>query len=189
MKNQYSLSEFLSTSIAFVITKFLYKGARLIRRPFYIRGKKNLEFGKNLTTGHACRFDLSGNATTLKIGESCELGDNVHIVAHKYVEIGDNVLIASKVFISDTSHGEYRDNKFCEPSVPPNKRPLYSNPVIIGKNIWIGENAVILSGTTIGDGCIIGANAVITKDVPANSIVAGVPATIIKVWDSDKGWT
>lgn len=65
--------------------------------------------------------------------------------------------------------------------LPPLFRPLFSKgPVIIGKNVWIGDKATILPGVTIGDGSIIGANSVVTKDVPAYSVVAGNPAKIIK---------
>ena len=66
-------------------------------------------------------------------------------------------------------------------SIPPIKRPLYvKGPVIIGNNVWIGEGARILSGVTIGDGSVIGTNAVVTHDVPAYSVVGGVPAKIIR---------
>ncbi len=187
MRNKYSLSEFFSTSYALLITKIFYKKARLLRRPIYIRGMKSIVGGKGLTTGHFCRFDLEGSRKTLFIGDNCEMGDNVHIVAFEKVEIGDNVLMASKVFISDTDHGIYKGS-FSEqdsPVIPPNDRKLVTNPTKIGSNVWIGENAVILSGVTIGNGCIIGANSVCVKDIPDNVIVAGVPAKIIKKYDEE----
>ena len=106
MGNNYSISEFISTTFALISTKLVYKNARLIRRPIYMRGKSSISYGEGLTTGHACRFDLpGGNKKTLIIGKNCEMGDNVHIVAHEKVVIGDNCLMASKIFISDTNHG------------------------------------------------------------------------------------
>ncbi|WP_373899176.1 DapH/DapD/GlmU-related protein [Haloimpatiens sp. FM7315] len=188
MKNQYSLSETISTAYALICTKLFYKGARLIRRPFYCRGKSRLQFAEGFTTGHNCRFDLLGedddNSKKLIIGKNCKLGDNVHIVANEKVIIGDNCLMASKIFISDTSHGDYSNTEMdSSPNIPPDDRPFYMKPVVIGNNVWIGENVCILLGVTIGNGCIVGANSVVNRNVPDNCIVAGVPARLIKKWD------
>ncbi|MFE4714641.1 DapH/DapD/GlmU-related protein [Paenibacillus sp. NPDC056722] len=190
MRNMYSLSETISTAYALICTKLFYRGARLVRRPFYCRGKSRLQFAQGLTTGYNCRFDLLGteNDKTLKkliLGENCKLGDNVHIVASEKVVIGDNCLMASKIFISDTSHGDYSKAELDSgPDTPPDERPLYTKPVSIGNNVWIGENVCILLGVTIGNGCIIGANSVVNKDIPSNCIVAGSPARVIKKWDA-----
>ncbi|MGO5315118.1 DapH/DapD/GlmU-related protein [Bilifractor sp. LCP21S3_A7] len=190
MRNQYTASEFIENVFAFIDTKIFYPGARLIRRPVYIRGKKSLRYGKNLTLGHGCRFDLlNKNKVTLFIGNNCEIGDYVHIVATDKVEIGNNVLMASKIFISDTNHGSYKGEEQDSPDVVPNRRKLTTAPVKIGNNVWIGENAVILAGVEIGDGCIIGANSVVNKNFIKGSIIAGCPAEVIKKWDDDnKTW-
>lgn len=197
MKNSYSLSETIVTAYALLCTRLFYKGARLVRRPFYCRGKHRLQFAEGLTTGHHCRFDLLGDegdhAKKLVIGKNCKLGDNVHIVANEKVVIGDNCLMASKVFISDTSHGEYAgfttDSSHSSPDVSPDERLLYMKPVSIGNNVWIGENVCILLGVTIGDGCIIGANSVVIRDVPDNCIAVGSPAKVCKQWNEDlKMW-
>lgn len=190
MKNKYTISEIISIVYALVCTRLFYRGARLIRRPFYCRGKSRLQFGKGFTTGHHCRFDLLGesndNLKKLIIGKNCKIGDNVHIVANEKVIIGDNCLMASKIFISDTSHGEYNNSNInSSPNVAPDERPLHTKPVKIGNNVWIGENVCILLGAKIGDGCIIGANSVVNRDIPSNCIVAGVPAKVIKVWDAE----
>lgn len=194
MRNSYSISETISTAYALLCTKLFYRGARLIRRPVYIRGKSLLQIGKGLTTGHNCRFDLlsvkGDNKKKLIIGNNCEIGDNVHIVACEKVTIGDNCLMASKIFISDTSHGDYSStSKDSSPSIPPNKRLLYTKSVKIGNNVWIGENVCILLGVTIGDGCIIGANSVVNKDIIKNCIAVGSPAKVVKVYDENlKAW-
>lgn len=189
MRNKYSISEFITTAYSFVLTKLFYPRARLIRRPVYIRGKKSLQYGTNLTVGHGCRFDLSGIKKTLFIGDNCEFGDYTHIVAYERVEIGDNVLLASKIFISDTNHGEYRGVTQASPYVAPNLRPLITHPVTIGNNVWIGENVVILSGVRIGNGSIIGANSVVRNNIPDNCIAAGIPARVIKQWEeSTQTW-
>ena len=188
MGNNYSISEFISTTFALICTKLVYKNARLIRRPIYMRGKSSISYGEGLTTGHACRFDLpGGNKKTLIIGKNCEIGDNVHIVAHEKVIIGDNCLMASKIFISDTNHGDYAGKNQSSPNTPPNERNLTTKPVSIGNNVWIGENVCILPGVRVGSGCIIGANSVVTKDIPDNCIAVGAPARIVKKYDNIKG--
>nr|BAM94921.1 putative O-acetyltransferase [Streptococcus suis] len=184
MNNKYTISEFVSTGISYILTKLFDRNARLIRRPVYIRGKKNLQYKKGFTTGHGCRFDLKGDSMArLTFGENCELGDAVHIVAHDKVSIGNNVLMASKIFISDTSHGEYSGEQQDSPFVSPNQRPLRSRPVFIGDNVWIGENVVILPGVKIGSGSIIGANSVVNQNIAENSIAVGSPAKVIKKYD------
>ncbi|MEG0239046.1 MAG: DapH/DapD/GlmU-related protein [Anaerorhabdus sp.] len=184
MANKYSISELLSISLSLILTKFSYPQARLIRRPIYIRGKRGLEGAVMLTTGYSCRFDLIGDKKTLHIGEYCEIGDNVHVVAYNSVTIGDNVLIASKVFISDTSHGRYNGKIQDSPFVSPNSRELYSKTVEIGDNVWIGENVVILPGSKIGSGCIVGANSVVIGTIESECIAVGSPAKVIKKWNS-----
>ena len=108
MNNKYSISEFIKNIYSLLLTKIFFHQARLIRRPVYIRGKKSVSGAKGLTIGRFCRFDLDGTKKTLYIGDDCQFGDSTHIVALNHVEIGSNVLIASKVFISDTSHGLYK---------------------------------------------------------------------------------
>lgn len=182
MGNKYSTSEFIKNIYSLVMTKITMKQARFIRRPIYIRGKKSLTGCNNLTTGRFCRFDLEGNKQTLHIGDNCEMGDMTHIVAHNCVEIGHDVLIASKCFISDVNHGKYSGDNQDSPDTVPNGRALIVGKTVIGNRVWIGENAVILAGANIGDGCIIGANSVVNKVIPSESMVVG-NNRIIKKWN------
>ena len=185
-RNRHSFFELITLGISVVFTKIFYPKAKLISYPIYMRGKKSFKYGKGLDIGYGCRFDLiNTEKKTLFIGENCELGDYCHIVATEKVEIGDNFLCASKVFISDTSHGNYKGSDCCDPSVPPNNRPLVNEPVHIGNNVWIGDNAVILAGSFIGDGCIVGANSVVNSRFQNNCIIAGVPARIIKKYNTE----
>ena len=188
--SRYSTSELLSSAYSLVLTKAFFRGARLVRRPVFVRGRRHLSFGPGLTTGYGCRFDLGGarvDGTTLRIGRNCRLGDRVHIVASERVEVGENCLMASNIFISDTSHGSYQGTHQSAPETEPNDRPLSSRPVRIGDNVWIGENVCILPGVTIGDGAIVNASAVVTRDIPPGTIVAGVPARVLKRWDEATG--
>lgn len=190
--NQYGFLENMSNLFGLIYTKILFPHARLIRLPFYLRGKSAIEIGKGFTCGYACRFDLdTSHGKTLFIKDDVRFGDNVHIVAHDRVEIGDNCLFASKIFISDTNHGDLINSDMASnPSIPPSKRPLTTSPVILGKNIWVGENVTILMGCSIGDGCIIGANSVVTKSIPSNSIAVGSPARVVKTYDFNQFlWT
>lgn len=184
MSNIYSFSEFVKTGYSLVMTKLTMHQARLIRRPVYMRGAKSVEGCKGLTTGRFCRFDLDGHTKTLFIGDDCQFGDMTHIAAYEKVEIGNNVLIASKCYISDTSHGSYKGEDQDSPDSLPVQRKHVHKPVSIGDNCWIGENVVILAGSQIGRGCIIGANSVITGSIPDGCIVVG-NNRIIKKWDPE----
>ncbi len=171
-------------------TKILFKNARIIRFPFRVRGKGLIQVGKGFTTGFNCRFDAfinSSNSNEIKkiinIGNNVQINDYVHIGAIENIEIEDNVLIASKVFITDHNHGSYSGEHHDSPMTEPGKRPLYSRPVKICKNVWIGEFVSILPGITIGEGSIVGTMSVVTKDIPPFSIAVGSPARVIKQFD------
>ena len=109
-------------------------------------------------------------------GKNIIVGKNVFINAcckfqdQGGIVIGNGVLIGHNVTLATLNHDE----------IPKYRQNIYPKPIKIGDNVWIGSNATILQGVTIGDGAIIGANAVVTKDVPENTIVAGVPAKVIR---------
>lgn len=112
------------------------------------------------------------------IGSGVIIGDDCHITSINSITIGDGTLLGKKVTITDNSHGK---NTFSELFLSPIKREVFSKgPVVIGKNVWIGDKVTICPGITIGDGAIIGANSVVTHDVQSYTIVAGSPARIIK---------
>lgn len=114
---------------------------------------------------------------SLSIGEDCHFGAFNHVTCVNRIQIGCRLLTGKWVTITDNNHGETNADALV---VSPIKRPLSSKgPVVIGNDVWIGDKATILSGVTIGDGAVIAANAVVTKDVPAYSVVAGNPARII----------
>ena len=112
------------------------------------------------------------------IGENCAFGAYNHISCSNLIKIGDNFLSGKWVTIVDNSHGttEYEALK----QAPLDRTIVSKGPILIGKNVWVGDKATILPGVSIGDGAIVAANAVVTKDVPAYCVAAGNPAQIIK---------
>ncbi|MBB6502410.1 DapH/DapD/GlmU-related protein [Pedobacter cryoconitis] len=172
-----------------LLTKLTLRNARLIRFPVDLRGKKFISVDKGFTTGHGCRIEAYAekniNSKTLIIGKNVQLNDYVHITAMYNVHIGDNVLIASKVYISDTAHGEYQSSSPSSPFEFPAERELVYDGVRIEDNVWLGDGVCVLPGVTIGFGSIIGANAVVNKDIPAMSIAVGIPAKVVKVFNSE----
>ena len=171
-----------------LLTRIFFPHARLVRFPIYVRGKSSMELGEGLTTGVNVRLDATaprGGPSVLRIGRHVQINDSVHIGAIEQVVIGDHTLIASRVFISDHNHGNYQiRDAASSPEIPPADRPLSSRPVHIGRNVWLGEQVCILPGVTIGDGAIVGANSVVTRDIPPNSISAGNPARVIRVFNA-----
>lgn len=181
--SKYTWSDIGRMAYAFVLTKIFFRRARLVRRPISIRGKRGLRYGKGFTTGRNCRFEVFGEGH-ITFGDNCLIGDYVHIAAGESVSLGHDCLLASKIFISDISHGIYSGlDAQSSPEQPPNERDLHSDPVSIGNNVWIGDNVSILGGVSIGDGCVIGSNAVVTKSVPAQCIAGGIPARVLKEYD------
>ena len=113
----------------------------------------------------------------LTIGAHCIFGSFNHISCANSIIVGDYCMTGKWVTITDNNHGRTDADSL---DVPPAHRDIVSKgPVIIGKNVWIGDKATILSGVKIGDGAVIAANAVVSKDVPAKCVVAGIPARVI----------
>lgn len=192
--NRYGYIGLIKLAVNWLLTKALFRPARLIRRPLYIRGKSFISWGSGFTTGVGTRLDALGTVAAsiklISIGDRVQINDYVHIGATQSVVIGNDVLIASRVFISDHNHGQYDQvDEMSSPDVPPAERPLVAAPVSIEDRVWIGENVCIMPGVTIGEGSIIGAGAVVTSNIPPNSIAVGVPAKVVKVYDEKlKQW-
>ena len=148
-----------------------------------LEGAEFISIGKGTVIGRysiLTAWKTKGNeiAPLISIGKNTNINEYNHISAVNKIVIGDGVLTGRYVLISDNSHGQFITSQLDE---NPLKRPLYSKgPVVIGNNVWIGEHVCILGCVSIGNGCVIAANSVITKDVPPYCLVAGVPAVIKK---------
>jgi acetyltransferase-like isoleucine patch superfamily enzyme len=183
MLKRYTIIELLKLLFSYLNTKIFYYNSRLIRLPFDVRNKSNIDLGHNLTTGVGCRIEAfsKNKNVVLKFGNNIQINDYVHITAMESVIIGNNVLLASKIYISDCSHGCYSGNENdSNPNTIPVDRPLFSKPIIIEDNVWLGEFVSVLPGVTIGRGTIVGANSVVTKSLPSYVIAVGSPAKPIK---------
>jgi len=107
----------------------------------------------------------------IHIGDYCLISPGVRISAEDSIRIGNNVMLAANVYVSDSDwHGVY--NRI---------RPFRcSKPVVLENNVWLGERVIVNKGVTIGENSVVGAGSVVTRDIPANSIAAGNPARVIK---------
>ncbi len=154
-----------------------------------IGGVFNLGVKENQKSNLETRFSIEENAkfnikkdfsvysgSDIRIFKNAELyigsgytNSNVQIICEDKITIGEDVAIARDVIIRDTDSHKILDEKHSK-----------TKPVVIGNHVWIGTRAIIMKGVTIGDGSIIAAGAVVTKDIPENCIAAGVPARVIR---------
>lgn len=170
-------------SLSWIFLKFGKKS--IIGCSSTFRGTDRIEIGSHTIIGRYAvitawkRINNDFFIPKIFIGNNCSIGEYVHITATNSITIGNNVLLGRRVTISDNSHGK---NLSCEElQIPPNHRRIYSKgEVIIEDNVWIGDKATILAGVRIGYASIVGANAVVTADVPPYSIVGGVPAKVLR---------
>jgi len=155
-----------------------------VQSPAYFDGGKYMTIGDRFGSLERLRIEIrdefAGTKFTpqLIIGDDVKMNYNNHIGCINSVKIGNNVLFASNVFITDHQHGFIDERDI---NVIPTNRSLFSRgPVVIEDNVWIGENVVIMPDVTIGKGSIIGANSVVTKSFPEYSVLAGMPARLLK---------
>lgn len=106
----------------------------------------------------------------ITVGENVFINANCNFQDQGGITIGDHSLIGHRVILATLNHG----------IAPEDRHTLYPAPIVIGKNVWIGAGATVLPGITIGDHAIVAAGAVVTKDVPENTVVAGVPAKVLR---------
>ena len=111
----------------------------------------------------------------VRIGTGCFLNLGVMVAAMQLVEIGDHCMLANGCFVTDASH------RFDDPGVPITRQGFSTKgPTRLGANVWLGANVVVTTGVTIGERCVVGANSVVTRDLPAFSVAAGAPAQVIR---------
>jgi len=161
-----------------------------IESPWMITNPANIFIGRNFTALSRFRLETFDEYLGERFSPKIIIGDNVafnndcHIGCINRIEIGNNVLGASRIYISDHYHGRIEADDLEQ---VPTRRKLFSKgPVVIKDNVWIGEGVAILPGVTIGMNAIIGANSVVTKDIPPNAVAAGIPAKVIKILSPER---
>ena len=154
----------------------LGKRTRLVRP--MIKGYKRIFIGDHVfihdKTWLAADPVTGSGSCSLLIGDGTYIGRFCHIYSSSKIEIGKKVLIADKVYVADNVHG-YRDVSKAVIDQPVEQ----TSPVVIGDGAWLGENVCVI-GASVGKNCVIGANSVVTKDIPDYSVAVGVPAFVIK---------
>jgi acetyltransferase-like isoleucine patch superfamily enzyme len=171
----------------FVLLKLRY-GRRLQTDGIcFVCPRVKLEIGPNATLrvgrwawiGHGCKIRV--HEGEVSIGAKTVIGQECTISAFQHVSIGRECIIADRVMMIDFDHG------VTEVERPIRVQGIYKRDVRVGHNVWIGYGACILRGVSVGENSIIGTSAVITKEVPANAVVAGAPARVIRMRDAPRG--
>jgi acetyltransferase-like isoleucine patch superfamily enzyme len=150
---------------------FLGRGLELKIEP---RGQ--IRFGRFVWIGDGTKIRC--HEGRVEIGAKTVMGQECTISAYQRVRIGEQCVIADRAMFIDFDHG------IVEVERPIRLQGIYKRDVEVGNNVWIGYGACILRGVSVGDNSVIGTNSVVTKDVPANAIVGGVPARVIRMRDA-----
>lgn len=138
----------------------------------------------SLSVGMAPGQPLPPGATSpvLRIGARCSIGRGSHLVAHRSVVIGDDVMTGPHCYVTDQNH------VYADPDTPIGQQWPAEDPVEIGAGSWLGAGAVILPGTRLGRNTVVGAGAVVRGEFPDHAVLAGVPAKLVRRYDPDAGW-
>jgi acetyltransferase-like isoleucine patch superfamily enzyme len=137
-----------------------------------------IELGRWSWIGHGTKIRC--HEGVVSIGAKTVMGQECTISAFQHVSIGRECVIADRVMLIDFDHG------MVEVERPVRLQGIYKRDVTVGNNVWIGYGACILRGVTVGDNAVVGTGAVVTKDVPANAVVAGVPARVIRMRETPR---
>ena len=132
-----------------------------------------LRLGRWSWIGHGCKIRV--HEGECEIGAKSVLGQECTISAFQHVSVGRECILADRVMLIDFDHG------VVEVERPIREQGIYKRDVRVGNNVWVGYGACFLRGATVGDNCVIGTNTVVTKDLPADAVAAGVPARILRM--------
>jgi acetyltransferase-like isoleucine patch superfamily enzyme len=132
-----------------------------------------LELGRFVWIGHGSKIRC--HEGSVEVGAKTVLGQECTISAYQRVRIGEQCVVADRAMFIDFDHNVE------DVEAPIRRQGIYKRDVEVGNNVWIGYNAQVLRGVRIGDNAIIGANSVVTRDIPANAVVAGAPARVVRM--------
>lgn len=138
----------------------------------------------SLSVGMAPGQPLPPGATSpvLRIGDRCSIGRGSHLVAHRSVVIGDDVMTGPHCYITDQNH------VYADVQTPVGQQWPSEDPVEIGPGSWLGAGAIVLPGTRLGRNTVVAAGAVVRGDHPDHAVLAGVPAKVVRRYDLATGW-
>jgi acetyltransferase-like isoleucine patch superfamily enzyme len=145
---------------------------------FEIGPNAKLHIGRWVWIGHDSKIRV--HEGEVRIGAKTVMGQECTISAYQHVEIGRECIMADRVMLIDFDHG------VVEVERPIRLQGIYKRDVKVASNVWMGYGACVLRGVSVGENAIIGTNAVVTKDVPANAVVGGVPAKLIRMREEPK---
>lgn len=145
---------------------FFEKNVALMRYP------KNIFIAANAVLKEGAKICPCNEKATITIGKNTTIGYHTFIFSSEKIEIGDNCLIAPFVYLVDSDHSIKKEKLI-------NQQPNQTAPIKIGNDVWLGTNAKILKGVTIGDGAIVAAGSVVKDNVAPYTIVGGIPARVI----------
>ncbi|HXM86559.1 MAG TPA: DapH/DapD/GlmU-related protein [Solirubrobacteraceae bacterium] len=152
----------------------------------FICPKVQLEIGRDATlrigrwawVGHGCKIRV--HEGEVAIGAKTVIGQECTISSYQHVSIGRECILADRVMLIDFDHG------VTEVERPVRLQGIYKRDVRVGHNVWIGYGACVLRGVSVGDNSVVGTNAVLTRDVPENAVVGGVPARVIRMREAPR---
>ncbi|MFM8883629.1 MAG: acyltransferase [Solirubrobacterales bacterium] len=137
-----------------------------------------LRLGRWSWIGHGCKLRV--HEGEVEIGAKTVLGQECTISAFQHVSIGRECILADRVMLIDFDHGVVEVDR------PIREQGIYKRDVRVGHNCWLGYGACILRGVTVGDNSIVGTSAVVTRDVPGNTVVAGIPARVLRTRETPR---
>ncbi len=140
---------------------------------FEIGRDASVSLGRWSWIGHGCKIRVHEGEFSL--GAKSVMGQEVTVSAYQHIHVGRECIIADRVMMIDFDHG------MVEVERPIREQGIYKRDVDIGHNVWIGYGACLLRGVSVGNNAVIGTSAVVTRDVPANAVVAGVPARLLRM--------
>lgn len=170
--------------ISWIFRAFLYKPLfgkiatpSCLGKPCFLYGTKKIYIQRNVRIFPGVRMEAHGLGE-LHIEENVAIGQNLHITCGGKITIGSGTAITNNVTITDIIHN------YEKIGVPINKQPITIKKTSIGQNCFIGSNASIQAGTTLGNHCIVGSNSVVRGNYPDHSVIAGIPAIILKKYNN-----
>lgn len=151
------------------------KGSLIHNMELYVRGSENeVEIGNSCIVGRNCSIRIEGNGCRVTIGDNTTMTRDIHICAQEdgmSITIGRDCMFSNNIIVrTSDSHPIYKEGK----------RLNHPAPVVIGNHVWVAPETTVLKGVTVGDNCILASKSLLTKSVNESSLVAGIPAKVVK---------